>query len=210
MRFLPTRIHAVLDYVLGVVLALFPFVSGFQGGVIDWGPMLLGHGLILYSLFTNYELGVLNFIPIKLHLLLDAAGGAILIGLAAVYGSSPALWLPLMVIGALEIASSLVTRTVTSDGPGLDSPSILTSTRRSKVTMPVAVGPHTADGRPDYPVHPDGVQTQDELRAAIDSGKTGDKIAMTDPATAPLGTDDEASDLHDEKGLATARQAGSK
>jgi hypothetical protein len=210
MRFLPTRIHAVLDYVLGGVLALFPFVTGFQGGVIDWGPMLLGHGLILYSLLTNYELGVLNFIPVKRHLLLDAAGGVVLIGLAAVYGASPAVWLPLMVIGVIEIGSSLVTRTVTSDGPGLDSPSILTSTHRSKVTMPAAVGPKTADGRPDYPVHPAGPRTPEELRAAIDSGKTGDKVALTDPAAAPLGSDDEAADLHDEQGLATARQAGSR
>jgi hypothetical protein len=31
-----------------------------------------------------------------------------------------------------------------------------------------------------------------ELRAAIDSGKTGDKVAWPDPAAAPLGTDEEA------------------
>lgn len=32
----------------------------------------------------------------------------------------------------------------------------------------------------------------DQLRAAIDSGKTGDKVAFPDPAAAPLGTDAEA------------------
>jgi hypothetical protein len=31
-----------------------------------------------------------------------------------------------------------------------------------------------------------------ELRAAIDSGQTKDKVAWPDPAAAPLGTDDEA------------------
>ena len=31
------------------------------------------------------------------------------------------------------------------------------------------------------------------LRADIDSGRTGDKVAMSDPAAAPLGTDDEAA-----------------
>jgi hypothetical protein len=36
------------------------------------------------------------------------------------------------------------------------------------------------------------VRNVDQLRAAIDSGKTGDKVAASDPATAPLGTDDEA------------------
>ena len=32
----------------------------------------------------------------------------------------------------------------------------------------------------------------DKLRSAIDSGKTIGKIAASDPAAAPLGTDDEA------------------
>jgi hypothetical protein len=31
-----------------------------------------------------------------------------------------------------------------------------------------------------------------QLRAEIDSGKTGDKVPFPDPAAAPLGTDDEA------------------
>lgn len=31
------------------------------------------------------------------------------------------------------------------------------------------------------------------LRSAIDSGQTGDKVAGSDPAAAPLGTDEEAS-----------------
>ena len=33
----------------------------------------------------------------------------------------------------------------------------------------------------------------DQLRHAIDSGRTGDKVAYPDPAAAPLGTDDEAA-----------------
>ena len=35
--------------------------------------------------------------------------------------------------------------------------------------------------------------TTDQLRAAIDSGSTGEKVDMFDPAAAPLGTDDEAA-----------------
>jgi hypothetical protein len=33
----------------------------------------------------------------------------------------------------------------------------------------------------------------EQLRADIDSGRTGDKVAAPDPAMAPLGTDDEAA-----------------
>jgi hypothetical protein len=35
--------------------------------------------------------------------------------------------------------------------------------------------------------------TTDRLRADIDSGRTSDKVAGSDPAAAPLGTDDEAA-----------------
>lgn len=33
----------------------------------------------------------------------------------------------------------------------------------------------------------------EQLRAAIDSGRTGDKVAYPDPAAVPLGADDEAA-----------------
>ncbi|WP_375450709.1 hypothetical protein [uncultured Devosia sp.] len=37
-----------------------------------------------------------------------------------------------------------------------------------------------------------GTPTTEQLRDRIDKGETGEKIAMPDPATAPLGTDAEA------------------
>ena len=35
--------------------------------------------------------------------------------------------------------------------------------------------------------------TLEQLRADIDSGRTGDKVSAPDPAMAPLGTDEEAA-----------------
>jgi hypothetical protein len=37
------------------------------------------------------------------------------------------------------------------------------------------------------------IPTTDQLRADIDAGRTGEKVAHPDPAAAPLGTDDEAA-----------------
>lgn len=39
--------------------------------------------------------------------------------------------------------------------------------------------------------------TAQELKGAIDSGRTGDKVSFPDPAAAPLGTDDEAAGTPD-------------
>jgi hypothetical protein len=46
------------------------------------------------------------------------------------------------------------------------------------------------------------------LRADIDSGKTGDKVAFPDPSAAPLGTDEEAGGMTTpEETLEKARRA---
>lgn len=39
----------------------------------------------------------------------------------------------------------------------------------------------------------DRTPTTDQLRSAIDSGRTGEKVNFPDPAAAPLGTDAEAA-----------------
>ena len=46
---------------------------------------------------------------------------------------------------------------------------------------------HRAHPEPEKPV------TSSQLRAAIDSGRTGDKVRAFDPAMAPLGADEEAA-----------------
>jgi hypothetical protein len=45
------------------------------------------------------------------------------------------------------------------------------------------------------------MSTTERLRADIDSGRTGDKVRNSDPAAAPLGTDEEAA------GTPVAREA---
>ena len=50
--------------------------------------------------------------------------------------------------------------------------------------------------------------TAERLRADIDSGRTGDKVAAPDPSAAPLGTDEEAGGVTTpEEALEKARQA---
>jgi succinate dehydrogenase / fumarate reductase cytochrome b subunit len=46
------------------------------------------------------------------------------------------------------------------------------------------------------------------LRAAIDAGRTGDKVAFPDPAASPLGTDDEAAGKPDTPPRVAAAIAG--
>ena len=79
MRFIPTRIHGVLDYLTAGVLIAAPSVLGFRkGDARTWLPIALGVGTIAYSVFTDYELGLVKVIPMPVHLALDAANGALL------------------------------------------------------------------------------------------------------------------------------------
>jgi len=59
-------------------------------------------------------------------------------------------------------------------------------------------------------VDPARAGANQRLRDEIDSGKTGDKVGVVDPAMAPLGTDDEAGAMHDEEGLRVAREASKR
>lgn len=116
MRFIPTNVHGVLDYIIGALLIAAPFLLGFAaGGAETIVPIVLGVALILYSLFTDYELGAVRKINMRTHLGLDIAGGAILAISPWLFGFSELIWAPHLVIGLLEIGAGLTTHTVPAE-----------------------------------------------------------------------------------------------
>lgn len=71
--------HNVLDYVIGAVLVLCPYVFGFQDIPAARNLFLvLGFGLIGYSLLTRYKYSMLNLIPLGVHMAFDALAGLVL------------------------------------------------------------------------------------------------------------------------------------
>jgi hypothetical protein len=80
LRFIPTRTHGVIDYLLmGALLIVAPYLLGFADGTAArWVPQIVGAGLIGASLLTDYELGVVRMIPMPVHLGLDVAAGLLL------------------------------------------------------------------------------------------------------------------------------------
>ena len=76
MRFIPTKFHAPLDYIVGAALIAAPWIFQFsEHTAATVVPIILGIGLIAYSLFTNYELGVWKIAPMAIHNLIDIAAG---------------------------------------------------------------------------------------------------------------------------------------
>lgn len=112
MRFIPTKVHGFLDYAMGAILIAAPWLLGFAiGGAETWVPVVLGAGAILYSLLTDYELGIARMIPMRVHLGLDAASGLLLAASPWIFGFADHVYLPHLVLGIAEIGAALLTET---------------------------------------------------------------------------------------------------
>jgi hypothetical protein len=84
---IPLRVHNVLDYVIGAVLVLTPYLFGFSDVAAGRNIFLvLGLGLITYSLMTRYYYSVLKIIPVSVHMALDVTSGVLLMLAPSLFG----------------------------------------------------------------------------------------------------------------------------
>lgn len=112
MRFISTKVHGYLDYIMGILLIASPWLFDFyRGGAESWVPIILGAGVILYSLFTDYELSMSKAIPMSTHLTMDVAGGVLLAASPWLFGFADYVWVPHVVFGIGEIGAGLMTKT---------------------------------------------------------------------------------------------------
>lgn len=113
MRFLPTRIHGALDYLVGLLLIVAPWLLGFADGTAaQYVPQALGVAALIYALLTDYELGVVRLIPMPVHLMLDAGSGVLLAASPWLFGFADRVFWPHLILGLVEVGAALVTRTV--------------------------------------------------------------------------------------------------
>jgi hypothetical protein len=113
MRFIPTRIHGMLDYLMGILLIASPWLFGFnRGGAETWVPVIVGASVILYSIFTDYELGAIRKLSMSTHLWLDVLGGAFLAASPWLFDFDEYVYLPHLILGLAEIGAGLMTKTV--------------------------------------------------------------------------------------------------
>ena len=113
MRFIPTKFHAPLDYIVGAALIASPWIFQFsEHTAATIVPVVLGIGLIAYSLFTNYELGLWKVAPMAVHNLIDIAAGTLLAASPWIFGfadESANVWVPHLVVGPAAIFLGLTT-----------------------------------------------------------------------------------------------------
>ncbi len=114
MRFIPTSVHGVIDYLWGVALLSTPWLLGFADvPAAKWVAVVFGVGALLYSALTAYEVGVLRLLPMPLHLIFDGIGGLALAASPFLFGFADRVYLPHVLFGLFSVAASLLTRTET-------------------------------------------------------------------------------------------------
>ena len=115
MRFIPTSVHGAIDHVVGPTLVLAPTLLRL-GRTSPEGITAEAVGGVeaVYSNLTDYELSMKNVLPMKVHLALDAIGGATLAIVPQLTGArrrGKKHWLPHLVIGVMEVGLAATTKT---------------------------------------------------------------------------------------------------
>ena len=110
----PDEVPAPLDYIVGAALIAAPWILRFsEHTAATVVPVVLGIGLITYSLFTNYELGIWKVAPMAVHNLIDIAAGTLLAASPWIFGfadETANVWLPHLIVGLAAVFLGLATK----------------------------------------------------------------------------------------------------
>ena len=124
-KFIPTKVHGALDYIVAIALILAPWLFGFSnvGGAAVIIPIVLGIGLFLYSLFTKYEWGLVKVLGMPYHLIVDVVASVFLLASPFIFGFSMQawnVWVPHVAVGIAVILVVIFSETQPRD-PALQS-----------------------------------------------------------------------------------------
>ena len=115
LRFIPTRVHGLLDYIHGTALLAAPeLLQTKDEPRAALVSRLAGGGATAYTLTTDFEWGAVKAIPMPVHLMLDAVSGALLAAAPWLFGYAKGgarYWLPHALVGLAEVLVAMATKT---------------------------------------------------------------------------------------------------
>ncbi|WP_299757866.1 SPW repeat protein [uncultured Pontibacter sp.] len=110
MRFIPTRFHGVLDYVVGLIFIAAPWLFGFSDvNWATWTIVAAGVLALLQTIFTDFEVGLIHKIPMQSHLMVDFGLGVILALSPWIFGFADRVFMPHLIGGVFAILASMTT-----------------------------------------------------------------------------------------------------
>lgn len=112
LKFISTRAHGVLDFVVPAVLMMAPKLFGFEDNKKAAAvPRMMAATHVVYSLFTDYEAGLVRKLPMKGHLALDAGSAVLLAASPWLLGFAGAVTTPHVAAGLMELGVAATTQT---------------------------------------------------------------------------------------------------
>ncbi len=115
MKFISTRTHGTIDYVIGLLLIVSPWLFAFASdSTSTWIPVIVGAVVIVYSLFTDYEYGLMPEITMRGHMTLEAITGIFLAVSPWLFNFEYFVYAPHLIMGLVLVILSLTTETVPS------------------------------------------------------------------------------------------------
>jgi SPW repeat len=114
-RMIPTKVHAMMDYAVGLLLIASPWLFGFsdESTAATWIAVAAGIAMVGLSSVTDYEGGILGrHVAMRTHLIADGLLGVLLAASPWLFGFADEgtnAWLPFVAIGLGEIASAATT-----------------------------------------------------------------------------------------------------
>lgn len=109
MRFIPTAIHGIADYIFGVLMLALPWLIEMQAGE---STVFYAVGILafIYSLITKYELGLIPVLSMPAHLVIDFLLGIGLIAAPILLHAEFVVPIYFLLPGLFAIIASLTTR----------------------------------------------------------------------------------------------------
>ena len=110
MQIIETKTHAYIDYSVGIILIAAAYLLNFQSEKMPNTVLYaVGAWSLLYSLLTNYELGLIKIIPINIHFMLDTVTGIFLATSPWLLEFSDKVCLPHLILGLTIIGAAVIT-----------------------------------------------------------------------------------------------------
>ena len=116
MKIIPTFVHGIADYIGGIALLAAPNIFGFAdaGGAAVLIPRILGVIILLQSICTRYEVGLVKVLPMRVHLMNDYVASLFLAASPWIFGFNDGpsnRWMPHLVVGIAVFVLTLMTQT---------------------------------------------------------------------------------------------------
>ncbi|GGF22532.1 SPW repeat protein [Flavobacterium limi] len=112
MKFLETKFHGYIDYLIGLLLLFVPSLFGLEAhSVQSLIFYIFGIFTIFLSLQTDYEAGIYKLLPMEAHIFIEILSGIFFALSPWIFGFAGKVFLPHLLGGSIVVFLALATKT---------------------------------------------------------------------------------------------------